>query len=92
MTTTTSASQPAYRLADLVVGVAQRRVTRDGRPIELSALNFDLLRILVEFAPNVVTYDELAEKVWGRHFVSPENVAQRIKLQGSFTTLGLRRR
>ena len=81
MTTTTSAPQTAYRLADLVVDVAQRRVTRDGGgPIELSALNFDLLRILVESAPNVVTYDELAEKVWGRHFVSPENVAQRIKL------------
>jgi Tfp pilus assembly protein PilF len=27
-----------------------------------------------------VTYDELAEKVWGRHFVSPENVSQRVKL------------
>jgi adenylate cyclase len=81
MTATTSAPQTVYRLADLVVDVAQRRVTRDGvGPIELSALNFDLLRILVESAPNVVTYDELAEKVWGRHFVSPENVAQRVKL------------
>ncbi len=48
--------------------------------IELSALNFDLLRQLVESAPNVVSSELLAEKVWGRHFVSPENVVQRVKL------------
>jgi DNA-binding winged helix-turn-helix (wHTH) protein len=32
-----------------------------------------LLRFLVESAPDVVNGDVLAEKVWGRHFVSPEN-------------------
>jgi len=69
-----------YQVADLLVDVAQRRVIRHGTEIELSALNFDLLRVLVEAAPNVVTYDDLAQRVWGRHFVSPENVAQRIKL------------
>ena len=34
----------------------------------------------MESAPNVVNTDVLAEKVWGRHFVSPENVAQRVML------------
>src|SRR5262245_52233620 len=71
---------PGYRFADLTLDVARRSVTRHGDAIELKALDFDLLRFLVESAPNVVTYDELAEKVWGRHFVSPENVTQRIKL------------
>jgi TolB-like protein/DNA-binding winged helix-turn-helix (wHTH) protein len=80
MTTPANGTAPCYRFADLTLDVAQRRVIRQGRPIELSALNFDLLRILVESAPNVVTYDDLAEKVWGRHFVSPENVAQRVML------------
>jgi TolB-like protein/DNA-binding winged helix-turn-helix (wHTH) protein/Tfp pilus assembly protein PilF len=69
-----------YQLADLTLDVAQRRVSRQGRPIELSALTFDLLRTLVESAPNVVTCEDLAEKVWGRHFVSPENVAQRVMM------------
>ena len=31
-------------------------------------------------APNVVNAEVLAEKVWRRHFVSPENIAQRVKL------------
>ena len=78
--TTTTQPKTRYQVADLLVDMAQRRVMRDGSAIELSALNFDLLRVLVEAAPNVVTYDDLAEKVWGRHFVSPENVAQRVKL------------
>src|SRR5688572_6450575 len=69
-----------YRFADLTLDVARRCVTRQGQTIELKALDFDLLRFLVEQAPNVVNADVLAEKVWGRHFVSPENVAQRVML------------
>jgi TolB-like protein/DNA-binding winged helix-turn-helix (wHTH) protein/Tfp pilus assembly protein PilF len=69
-----------YRFADLTLDAARRSVTRNGEPIELKALDFDLLRFLVEAAPNVVNADVLAEKVWGRHFVSPENVAQRVML------------
>lgn len=69
-----------HRFADLTLDVARRSVTRQGQPIELKALDFDLLRLLVEQAPNVVNADVLAEKVWGRHFVSPENVAQRVML------------
>jgi DNA-binding winged helix-turn-helix (wHTH) protein len=81
MTMTTTPQQATrYQVADLLVDMAQRRVVRHGSAIELSALNFDLLRVLIEAAPNVVTYDDLAQKVWGRHFVSQENVAQRIKL------------
>jgi len=71
---------PNYRFADLTLDVARRCVTRQGQAIELKALDFDLLRFLVESAPNVVNADILAEKVWGRHFVSPENVAQRVML------------
>jgi adenylate cyclase len=69
-----------YRFADLTLDVARRCVMRQGQPIELKALDFDLLRFLVEQAPNLVNADVLAEKVWGRHFVSPENVAQRVML------------
>jgi TolB-like protein/DNA-binding winged helix-turn-helix (wHTH) protein/Tfp pilus assembly protein PilF len=80
MTTTPTTPRSRHQLDDLLVDLGERRVTRAGVSVELSALNFDLLRLLVESAPNVVTYDDFAEKVWGRHFVSPENVAQRVKL------------
>ncbi len=79
---TTSADGPSshYRFADLTLDVARRRVMRHGQPIELKALDFDLLHFLVAQAPNVVNADVLAENVWGRHFVSPENLAQRVML------------
>ena len=69
-----------YRFADLTLDVARRCVTRQRQAVELKALDFDLLHFLVESAPNVVNADVLAERVWGRHFVSPENVAQRVML------------
>ncbi len=80
MSTPASNAPPVYRFADLTLDTGQRRVLRQGRTIDVSALNFDLLRQLVESAPNVVTAEVLAEKVWGRHFVSPENVSQRVML------------
>ena len=80
MTTPTEASPQLYRFADLTLDVGRRRVTRQGQLIELKSLDFDLLRFLVESAPDVVNADVLAEKVWGRHYVSPENVSQRIML------------
>src|SRR6187549_4158461 len=80
MTNDSNNSPTSYRFADLTLDVARRTVARRGQPIELKALDFDLLRFLVEQAPNVVNADVLAEKVWGRHFVSPENVAQRVML------------
>jgi TolB-like protein/DNA-binding winged helix-turn-helix (wHTH) protein/Flp pilus assembly protein TadD len=77
---TDNATTGRLRCGDLTLDVDARRVERCGQIIELGTLNFDLLRVLAESAPNVVTQDELAERVWGRHFVSPENIAQRVML------------
>jgi DNA-binding response OmpR family regulator len=71
MSTPPTTPPPIYRFADLTLDAGQRRVLRHGEAIELNALTFDLLRQLVESAPNVVSPEVLGEKVWGRHFVSP---------------------
>ena len=46
--TTTTPPETRYQVADLLVDMAQRRVLRDGSAIEVSALNFDLLRVLID--------------------------------------------
>src|SRR5829696_4122300 len=70
-----------YRFDDLTLDVGQCRVWRDGQPIQLSKLTFDLLRVLVEAAPNLVTHDQLARHVWGaRRIVTPENLSQRLMM------------
>jgi TolB-like protein/DNA-binding winged helix-turn-helix (wHTH) protein len=73
-----SGSLPCYKFADLTIDVGQRRVTRGDDTLELGKLTFDFLRVLVESSPNVVTHDELADKVWGGRSVSPETISQRM--------------
>jgi TolB-like protein/DNA-binding winged helix-turn-helix (wHTH) protein len=70
-----------YRFDDLTLDVGQCRLSRDGRAIQLSKLTFDLLRVLVEAAPNLVTHDDLAQHVWGpKRIVTPENLSQRLMM------------
>jgi Tol biopolymer transport system component/DNA-binding winged helix-turn-helix (wHTH) protein len=70
-----------YHFDDLTLDSGQCRVWRAGRVVPLSKLTFDLLRILVERAPNVVSHDECASRAWGpRRIVTPENLAQRIMM------------
>jgi len=69
-----------FQLGDLDLDIDQRRLMRQGRDLELSKLTFRLLRVLASTAPALVTKDELAELVWKGRVVSPETVAQRVKL------------
>ena len=69
-----------FRLADLEVDVGKVEVTRGGEKIALPKLSFDLLCALINAAPAVVTNDELLAQVWPGLMVSPESVAQRVKL------------
>ena len=69
-----------YLVDDLAIDARRARVTRGDTEIPLSRLSFDLLLALVEAAPNIVTADELVERVWPGRVVSPETVSQRVKL------------
>jgi DNA-binding response OmpR family regulator len=42
MTTPADGSPPIYRFGDLTLDAARRRVTRERKPVELKALDFDL--------------------------------------------------
>ncbi len=77
MPTAASNLLPRYQFGDLTLDLGQRRVKRGEESLELGRLAFDFLRALVESSPNVVTYDDLAEKVWDGRPVSPEAIAQR---------------
>ncbi len=56
-------------LGALTVAPRAREVRLDGREIELTQREFDLLEYLVRNAGQVVTRDRLLESVWG--FISP---------------------
>ena len=54
--------------------LAGRQVGVDGRAVELSALEFDLLAALASAPGRVFTRAQLLEKVWGWDYFGPERV------------------
>ncbi len=52
----------------LTVDSERRQVLRDGRPLELTAREFDLLWFLARHAGRVFTREELLDGVWGYDF------------------------
>ncbi|HEY6941869.1 winged helix-turn-helix domain-containing protein, partial [Dokdonella sp.] len=69
-----------YRLADLEVDLARRRVERAGVVLDVGGLSFDLFAFLLECGPRVVSFDELIAAVWAPAVVNEETVTQRVKL------------
>lgn len=54
------------RVSDLVLNLADHTVHRDGRPIELSARELTLLKVMMREPGRVFTRTELCERVWER--------------------------
>jgi TolB-like protein/DNA-binding winged helix-turn-helix (wHTH) protein len=69
-----------YRAGDLMLDSGAARVLRGDLEIPLAKLSFDVLRVLIEAAPNLVSLDALMARAWPGLVVSPETVVQRIKL------------
>ena len=80
MTMPEKSSLSGYRIDDITLDVDRRRVTRGDARIQVGKLTYELLVILAEAAPRVVTQEELVERLWGGRFVSPETVKQRVML------------
>ena len=55
-----------YVLGDLTIDYAERRVMVAGRPVELTATEYELLCELSVNAGRVLTYDQLLRRVWGQ--------------------------
>jgi two-component system response regulator MtrA len=63
----TGDSRPAERLeiGDLHVDLAGRAVTRDGEPVRLTPLEYDLLVNLAQEPGQVLSRDTLLQRIWG---------------------------
>ena len=55
-----------YLHGGLVIDFTQRRATLGGQPVRLVALEYRLLAELAAHAGQVLTYERLLERVWGR--------------------------
>lgn len=64
------------RFGDLVLDLATRRALRNGRAIDLTMKEFDLLKYLMEHPREVLTREQILENVWGYDFVGESNVIE----------------
>src|SRR5262249_5191058 len=69
-----------YQPDDVTIDLGERRVTRGGKDIPLPHLSFQLLVALTRSARDVVTFDQLTERVWPGLVITPETISQRVKL------------
>jgi len=60
-----NSSPTSFHVEGLILDVAQHTVYRDGKPLHLTRLEFLLLQQLVQQAPEIVSRNALAEKIWG---------------------------
>ena len=80
-----------YKVADLVLDVARRRVTRADQRIELTTREFALLELLMRSPGHVYTRTQICEKVWDYNFDPGTNLVDvyvqrlRRKLDDDFT-------
>lgn len=75
-----AASVALLRIGDIEINTGTCEVRRKGVSISLPRLSYQLLIALAEAAPNLLTNDQLAEKVWPGRVVTPETLTQRIRL------------
>ena len=63
-----------YSFRHLRMDVGARLVTVNENPIELTAIEFDLLRALIEHRGRVLSREQLLEKVWGGEYFGEQRV------------------
>ena len=62
------------RLDGLVIDIARHEVTRDGEPVALTALEFELLQALAASPGRVFSRRQLLERVWGWDYAGDERL------------------
>lgn len=68
-----------YRFDRFTLDIADRRLHRDGQPVELSARYFDALTLLVREAGTLVSKDRFMAEVWSGIPVTDEALTQCVK-------------
>ncbi len=57
--------EPVFRTGTLVVDLASRVVTQKGKPVQLTATEYSLLKLFVKHAGKVLTHRHILREVWG---------------------------
>jgi two-component system, OmpR family, KDP operon response regulator KdpE len=61
--------EPSIHVEGLEIDLAARIVRRDGEPVHLTPIEFDLLRVLARNRGRLMTHRKLLAEVWGAEYV-----------------------
>ena len=75
-----------FSFGPFVLHLPERRLEREGRPVRLGGRAFDILTVLVERAPDIVSRRELLELVWPK--ITVDEAALRVHLTALRRALG----
>jgi len=65
---------PVLTFADLTLDTSSRQATRNGREIQLTAKEYDLLELFMRHPRQVLTREMIFDRVWGYDFGGESNV------------------
>ncbi|MBA3350196.1 MAG: response regulator transcription factor [Actinobacteria bacterium] len=65
------AHESRLKVGDIAMNLDTRQVTKDGRSLELTLKEFELLRMLMEEAGRVVRREEIIDEVWDPNWWGP---------------------
>lgn len=71
-----SDSSEQLRFSDLMLDLGSRRAIRNGRAIDLTMKEYELLKFLMENPRDVLTREQILENVWGDDFMGESNVIE----------------
>jgi two-component system, OmpR family, response regulator NblR len=69
-------SNEQLRFGDLILDLATRQALRNGRAIDLTMKEYELIKYLMEHPREVLTREQILENVWGYDFVGESNVIE----------------
>ena len=69
-------SDDPLRFADLFLNPTTRMAQRGGRNIELTAKEYDLLELFMRHPNQVLTRDQIYDRIWGYDFCGESNIIE----------------
>lgn len=71
---TQDASEPVYKIEGLEVDLPRRRVLVEGKEVQLTPTEYDVLKLLVTHAGKVLTQRHMLSQIWGQTYLEQPHI------------------
>jgi len=66
--------EPVYKIEELEVDLSRRRVIVEGKEIQLTPTEYDVLKLLVTHAGKVLTHRHILNQIWGPTYLEQPHI------------------